>query len=55
MVGVLRMFPDAKIFDLQHGIIHSNHEAYKTETTYLIKNKVLPIVYGLGFKEVLER
>ena len=55
MVGVFRgMFPNAKIFDLQHGIIHSNHEAYKTETTYLIKNKVLPIVYGLGFKEILE-
>jgi len=40
MVSVFRgMYPDAKIFDLQHGIIHSNHEAYKTETTYLIKNK----------------
>lgn len=55
MVSVFRgMYPDVKIFDLQHGIIHSKHEAYKTETTYLIKNKVIPVVYGFGFKQILE-
>jgi hypothetical protein len=47
---------DAKLFDLQHGIIHTNKSDYFTDniiSPHLTKNKVSLLLSGIGFKNLL--
>ena len=49
---------DAKLFDLQHGIIHSDKESYiKNNVVHpkLSENNVELLVAGEGYKEILEK
>ena len=48
---------DAKLFDLQHGIIHSDKESYiknNIVNSKLSENNVELLVVGEGFKEILK-
>jgi len=48
---------DAKLFDLQHGIIHSNKESYiknNIVNSKLSENNVELLVVGEGFKDILK-
>lgn len=53
MIGVFRgVFPQSKIYDLQHGIIHRNHPAYLSAS--LKENATTSLVFGAGFKKILQ-
>ena len=58
MVSFFRgVYPNAKIYDYQHGIIYKNHPGYLDgrNVPKLIKtNNVYILVFGSGFKKLLE-
>ena len=57
MLGVFRSInPDAKLFDLQHGIIYANKESYINKNAVaksLLENDVSVLLFGDGFKKIL--
>ena len=57
MLSIFRSInPDAKLFDLQHGIIHSNHNSYlqnKQVNVNLKDNVVYLLLNGLGYQDIL--
>ena len=58
MVSFFRgVYPNAKIYDYQHGVIYKGHPAYceGINVTEIVKrNNVNILVFGQGFKKILE-
>ena len=58
MVSFFRgVYPNAKIYDYQHGVIYKGHPAYcegKNVPELIKRNNVYILVFGSGFKKLLE-
>ena len=58
MVSFFRgVYPNAKIYDYQHGIIYKDHPAYsdgRNVPMLIKKNNVNILLFGSGFKKILE-
>ena len=58
MISFFRgVYPDAKIYDYQHGIIYQGHPAYcegNSVPEVIKRNNVFILVFGTGFKMLLE-
>ena len=58
MVSFFRgVYPNAKIYDYQHGVIYKGHPAYcegKNVSELIKRNNVYVLVFGPGFKKLLE-
>ena len=49
-------YPNANIYDYQHGVIYSNHNGYiidKNVPEYILKNNIKILLFGKGFKQIL--
>lgn len=59
MVGIFRGIDNTiNLYDYQHGVIHSKHHGYiknKKAAFHIKKNNVKVLVYGEGFKQILEK
>ena len=59
MEGIFRgINKDANIFDYQHGVIYSKHFGYIQNSqvaSHIKENNVKVLVYGNGFKKILEK